>query len=125
VLALQALRDGQQQTIPAEELVPGDIVLIKSGDKVPADLRLISATNLQVCALPAPLHVASVRKYRCLRLQLHYSGCCWYSSVFLHQQLHSLCVNAENVSRVVSAGSGRLCVVPCCIMLCHAVPCCA
>lgn len=35
-------------TIPAEELVPGDIVLIKSGDKIPADLRLITSTNLQV-----------------------------------------------------------------------------
>jgi high-affinity K+ transport system ATPase subunit B len=45
---LQVLREGQRQTIPAEELVPGDIVLIKSGDKVPADLRLITSNNLQV-----------------------------------------------------------------------------
>lgn len=43
------LREGQQHTIPAEELVPGDIVLLKSGDKVPADVRLITANNLQVC----------------------------------------------------------------------------
>jgi magnesium-transporting ATPase (P-type) len=42
------LRDGEQKSIPAEELVPGDIVIIKSGDKVPADLRLIEANNLQV-----------------------------------------------------------------------------
>jgi hypothetical protein len=42
------LREGQQQTIPAEDLVPGGIVVIKSGDKVPADLRLIRANNLQV-----------------------------------------------------------------------------
>jgi magnesium-transporting ATPase (P-type) len=41
-------RDGHAQVVPAEELVPGDIVLLKSGDKVPADVRLISATNLQV-----------------------------------------------------------------------------
>lgn len=45
---LQVLREGQRQTIPAEELVPGDIVLIKSGDKLPADLRLITSNNLQV-----------------------------------------------------------------------------
>ncbi|WIA43029.1 hypothetical protein OEZ86_009562 [Tetradesmus obliquus] len=42
------IRAGEQQTIPADELVPGDIVLLKSGDKVPADLRLITCTNLQV-----------------------------------------------------------------------------
>jgi hypothetical protein len=42
------IRAGEQQTIPADQLVPGDIVLIKSGDKIPADLRLITCTNLQV-----------------------------------------------------------------------------
>lgn len=42
------LRDGIQKHIPATELVPGDIVLIKSGDKIPADLRLIETKNLQV-----------------------------------------------------------------------------
>ncbi|KAI8465790.1 MAG: cation transporting ATPase [Monoraphidium minutum] len=41
-------RGGEPQVIPAEELVPGDIVLLKSGDKVPADVRLVTATNLQV-----------------------------------------------------------------------------
>eukprot|EP00878_Enallax_costatus_P013400 GHUV01014012.1.p3 GENE.GHUV01014012.1~~GHUV01014012.1.p3 ORF type:complete len:120 (+),score=34.18 GHUV01014012.1:1184-1543(+) len=44
----KVLRDGEVTTIPANELVPGDIVLLKSGDKVPADMRLIEATNLQV-----------------------------------------------------------------------------
>ena len=42
------LRNGEQMSIPAEELVPGDIVIIKSGDKIPADLRLIETNNLQV-----------------------------------------------------------------------------
>jgi P-type E1-E2 ATPase len=41
-------RDGEPQVVNADELVPGDIVLLKSGDKVPADVRLISAVNLQV-----------------------------------------------------------------------------
>jgi magnesium-transporting ATPase (P-type) len=42
------LRNGKQITIPAEELVPGDVVLLQSGDKVPADLRLIRVKGLQI-----------------------------------------------------------------------------
>ena len=42
------LRDGQIQTINADQLVPGDIVQLRPGDKIPADLRIISAHNLQV-----------------------------------------------------------------------------
>ncbi len=42
------LRAGQRITLPAEELVPGDVVLLQSGDKVPADLRLIRVKSLQV-----------------------------------------------------------------------------
>jgi len=42
------LRDGRQTTIRAEELLPGDIVLLQSGDKVPADLRLFRLKGLQI-----------------------------------------------------------------------------
>ena len=42
------MRDGRQITIPAGSLVPGDIVLLQSGDKVPADLRLFRVKGLQV-----------------------------------------------------------------------------
>jgi cation-transporting ATPase F len=41
-------RDGRKNQIPAEELVPGDVVLLQSGDKVPADLRLFHNKSLQV-----------------------------------------------------------------------------
>jgi len=41
-------RDGQQITVPAEDLVPGDIVMLQSGDKVPADLRLLRVKGLQI-----------------------------------------------------------------------------
>ncbi len=40
------LRDGKKKVIPARELVPGDIVLLKEGDRVAADLRLFYAKNL-------------------------------------------------------------------------------
>ncbi|KAB8309729.1 cation-transporting P-type ATPase [Rouxiella chamberiensis] len=42
------IRDGQIQTINADQLVPGDIVQLRPGDKIPADLRIVSAHNLQV-----------------------------------------------------------------------------
>lgn len=41
-------RDGRVQQRSAEDLVPGDVVLIESGDRVPADLYLLTATNLAV-----------------------------------------------------------------------------
>ncbi len=41
-------RDGRKDRIAAEELVPGDVVLLQSGDKVPADLRLFFNKSLQV-----------------------------------------------------------------------------
>jgi magnesium-transporting ATPase (P-type) len=43
----RTLRGGETRMIPAEELVPGDVVLLESGDKVPADLRLADAKNLR------------------------------------------------------------------------------
>ncbi|SEM71241.1 cation-transporting P-type ATPase [Nitrosomonas marina] len=42
------LRDGQRRSIDGEKLVPGDIVLLDAGDKVPADLRLLIAHGLSV-----------------------------------------------------------------------------
>nr|MDP2191179.1 HAD-IC family P-type ATPase [Rhodoferax sp.] len=43
-----ALRDGHKLTLPAVDLVPGDVVLLASGDKVPADMRLIQMRSLQI-----------------------------------------------------------------------------
>ncbi|HID97505.1 MAG TPA: HAD family hydrolase [Thermodesulfobacteriaceae bacterium] len=43
-----ALRHGEKKRIPSSELVPGDIVLLQAGDKVPADLRLLKVRSLQV-----------------------------------------------------------------------------
>ncbi len=45
--AAKVIRDGKEQVIPARELVPGDIVIIETGDYVSADLRIIEAVNLK------------------------------------------------------------------------------
>ncbi|MCW8932966.1 MAG: cation-transporting P-type ATPase [Gammaproteobacteria bacterium] len=42
------LRDGQRHSIPSDELIPGDVVLVQSGDKIPADLRLFLVKSLQI-----------------------------------------------------------------------------
>ena len=44
----RVVRDGSVTEIPAEELVPGDWVLLTSGDRVPADIRLLDAVGLEV-----------------------------------------------------------------------------
>jgi len=43
----RTLRGGETRMTPAEQLVPGDVVLLESGDKIPADLRLVEAKNLR------------------------------------------------------------------------------
>ena len=42
------IRQGNHETIPTTALVPGDIVVIRAGDRIPADLRVIEAHNLRV-----------------------------------------------------------------------------
>jgi len=41
-------RDGNVRSLPVREIVPGDVVLLESGDRVPADARLIDVSNLRV-----------------------------------------------------------------------------
>ncbi len=42
------IRDGREANIPARELVPGDVIILRAGDKIPADTRLAEAVNLQI-----------------------------------------------------------------------------
>ncbi|PTN34372.1 cation-transporting P-type ATPase [Desulfonatronum sp. SC1] len=42
------LRDGNKQDLPATKLVPGDVILLKAGDKLPADVRFFKVRDLQV-----------------------------------------------------------------------------
>ena len=57
------IRDGQDQRIPARDLVPGDLVVLATGDKVPADARLTEAVNLQTVEAPLTGESAPVEKH--------------------------------------------------------------
>lgn len=50
MLSLDAhvLRDGSWSTVDAEKIVPGDVIRVRSGDRVPADARIMRESNLQV-----------------------------------------------------------------------------
>jgi Ca2+-transporting ATPase len=47
-LTATVLRDDEEMEIPARDLVPGDVILLRAGDVVPADARLVEAVNLQI-----------------------------------------------------------------------------
>jgi Ca2+-transporting ATPase len=48
VTRARVLRGGELASVPAEELVPGDVVLVEAGDRVPADGRLVRSTRLEI-----------------------------------------------------------------------------
>jgi len=59
------LRDGEESEVPARDLVPGDVVVLRAGNRVPGDGRLIEAVNLQIQeaaltgeSVPVEKHVA-------------------------------------------------------------------
>lgn len=64
MLSLQAtvIREGVRQEVESSDLVPGDLVLLSPGDKIPADLRLISADNLNIEESPLTGESTSVEK---------------------------------------------------------------
>ncbi len=64
MLTLQAvvIRDCARQTINAENIVPGDIVILKSGDKVPADARILKTKNLRLEEAPLTGESTDVNK---------------------------------------------------------------
>jgi P-type Ca2+ transporter type 2C len=57
------VRDGRERRINANELVPGDLILLSTGDKVPADARLVEAVNLQTVEAPLTGESAPIQKH--------------------------------------------------------------
>jgi len=76
-------RGGKVQSLPAEQLVPGDLVLLEAGDRVPADLRLLQSRDLRIEeapltgeSLPASKHSEAIAPDAALgdRRNMAYSG---------------------------------------------------
>jgi potassium/sodium efflux P-type ATPase len=65
------LRDGRKQIIPTREVVPGDIVLLEGGNRVPADLRLFQVKNLYTDEAPLTGESVPVNKHTDPLLQEH------------------------------------------------------
>src|SRR5918998_1253352 len=61
--AATVLREGRERRVPARELVPGDLILLATGDKVPADVRLVEAVNLQTVEAALTGESAPVEKH--------------------------------------------------------------
>ena len=57
------VRDGRERRLPAHDLVPGDLILLATGDKVPADVRLVEAVNLQTVEAALTGESAPVEKH--------------------------------------------------------------
>ena len=79
----QVVRDNERQSVPAAEVVPGDIILIEEGDTIPADARLIQTTALQTAeaaltgeSLPVSKDIAPIAEEAGLgdRLNMVFSG---------------------------------------------------
>lgn len=56
-------RDGRRQRVPSAQLVPGDVVILQSGDRVPADVRLFQVNSLQVDESPLTGESVPVHKH--------------------------------------------------------------
>lgn len=67
------IRDSEKKTIPAEQLVVGDIVEIKGGDQVPADVRVLTAQGCKVSGA-GPSRVMLVASWRPSSFQVSVCG---------------------------------------------------
>jgi Ca2+-transporting ATPase len=84
----KAIRDGAQHIVPTRELVPGDLVVLDTGDRIPADLRLVETLNLRIdeSALTGEsLPVAKDTPAQPVTAHLHERRCmAWMGSAVTH-----------------------------------------
>jgi P-type Ca2+ transporter type 2C len=94
----QVLRDGQVVTLPARDLVAGDVIRVAEGDRVPADARLCSGTVLEVDESPLTGESVAVTK---LPQQQRDAGSAEQTAIFLG----TLVVSGRGTAEVVATGA--------------------
>jgi Mg2+-importing ATPase len=99
-LHCRATRDGAEVDLPAEKLVPGDVVLIRSGDLVPADMRVLEAEGLEVNQ--ATLTGESVPQAKSVAAVTSASAIDWTDVVFAGTTV----VGGEGKGLVIATGAG-------------------
>ena len=110
-LKASALRDDVRRSVEGEALVPGDIVLLEAGDKVPADLRLLRMNGLQVQeailtgeSVPVEKHTQPVDE----AASLGDRGCMAYSGTLVTSGLGRGVVVATGADTEIGRISGML-----------------
>jgi P-type Mg2+ transporter len=98
-LHCRAIRDSAELDLPAEQLVPGDVIFIRSGDVVPADLRLLEADGLEVNQ--ATLTGESVPQAKSIASVASHSAIDWTDIVFAGTTV----VGGEGKGIVIATGS--------------------
>jgi P-type E1-E2 ATPase len=93
------IRDGKQEVIDAEYLVPGDLVVLEEGDAIPADLRLCEVAQLEVIeailtgeSLPTSKNIRTIRKRVChskLVFEFSANTICMFYYGFIGNRLES------------------------------------
>ncbi len=103
----RTVRGGETRMIPAEQLVPGDVVLLESGDKIPADLRLVDAKNLRTeeAALTGESVPAERASTRCQRTRPSGIAHAWRSPAQWSYPVAQSALWSRPGARLNSAGS--------------------
>jgi P-type Ca2+ transporter type 2C len=112
IVTARVRRDGQEEEIPAGQLVPGDVVSIAAGDIVPADGRLLQAATLEVAesgltgeSLPVPKGTAPVGE---AGLPLGDRACMVYMNTAVTRGAGEFVVSATGMATEVGRISGML-----------------
>ncbi len=77
------VRDGKRITVPARELVPGDIVFLEAGNHIPADMRLLEAVNLDIEEAALTGESLPVHKNASLKLEKDIPLGDWRNTAFM------------------------------------------
>lgn len=107
------VRDGEQSIIDSNQLVPGDIVILEEGDSVPADLRIVDNSNLELIesiltgeSVPTSKNIKKIMTKVCYYIlffeELYFFYLYYYQGSFViifFRHLHCIVIDKESSIR--------------------------